>query len=488
MNVILNGWVWLPTEEIRGLALVNLQESLTKTPRVPRDFAPDDGTDPVQVYVERDGFIGVPRAYFFETAQRQHDIHDERSAGYVIEESRLAFLGATSGHEKWDEHSAVLEAVKQEYAHGSVGGVVKAVPAWGKTGLAIRIICAIGHKTFVGVHKEFLVKQWQDRLEKFAPYLRVGLWQGKKEEIEDKDVVIGMVQTLANRDVPAEIAEQFGLCVWDEVHRVSARTWCTVPPKFNPRFHLGLSAKTKRADGMEDLFRWLVGPVIYEAQYQTPLPIIRRIPTPYIRPEWIRKKEDGEGERLKYPTHLKAMTHSNTRNARIVAELETILRARAGRKIVVMSERVKHLETMAEMLRDRDLADPIPDLSMGFVHSKISEGAKKDAERKRVIFATFQIFEEGFDLPSLDTLVMTTARGDVEQAIGRVRRECIAGQTVTEEECKYYCPWRAGRCRSKPKPVAVEFTDPDVASVMGKMKYRDRYYRSIGAKVLEAGG
>lgn len=490
MEVILSGWAWLPEEQMGEAAIKTVKDDLTMTPRVPADFRTDDGgAGPVFAFEEREGFMGVPRGYFMEKARLDHHIHDERSKGLLIEEERCGFLGSTSGHPRWDEHTKAMEAVLSRFSSGATGGIVRACPAWGKTGFAIRLICRVGRKTLVGVHKEFLVNQWKSRFEKFAPHLRVGVWRGKKMEVEDFDVVIGMVQTITKREVEREIADQFGLCVWDEVHRVGARTWSTVPPRFSPIFHLGLSAKPKRADRMDNLFLWHVGPVIYEAKFQTPVPGVFRIHTPYKKPDWVVKAENeaeaqGEQNPIKYPTQLKPMVTSVPRNERIVKEIEKILRT-SNRKVVVMSERVAHLETMAELLRNRDLAEPIPDLSMGFYHSKVKVAARKDAERKRVIFATFQMLEEGFDVSALDTLIMTTARADVEQPVGRIRRVCVLGETVTESDCKYYCPWRADTCKSKPKPIVVEFTDDDVAVVQRKVKYRSRYYRDIGAKVLE---
>lgn len=491
MEVILSGRAWLPVSEIEPLRLTALKKRLTKKPHIPPDYRFDEEPDPVQVYEESNGFIGVPRGFFLKHANIEHKILDERVRGTEIPEPRRVFEGSTSGNERFEEQTRALEEVKKLYGSGSVGGIVQAVPAWGKTAFAIRLVCNIGRRTLVGVHKEFLAKQWKARFEKMAPYLKVGIWQGKTAELEDTDVVVAMIQTLTKRDVPEEVAASFGLCIWDEVHRVGARTWSTVPPMFKPRFHLGLSARPKRADRMDEVIRWLVGPVVFKAKYQTPVPAIYRVHTAYKRPQWIQKVEDDPDnpEQLRYPTHLKALTLSRSRNERIVQELENILRHPVGRKVVVMSERVKHLHDIADILRDRDMAEPIPDFSMGFVHSKVRVKAKAEAERKRVIFTTFQMLEEGFDISALDTLVMTTARADVEQPVGRIRRECrVAGEgaTVTMQECKHYCPWKAGKCESKPKPIAVEFTDPDVPKIVRKIKYRSKYYKEIGAEVREA--
>jgi len=485
VDVILAGWAGLPIAELGQSTADNLKRELIKTPKVPREYEPEDGVEPVEAFVEENGFLGVPRQFFMERAQLLHRIADERVDGYVINQERCAFLGSIGGHPRWEEQTKALQVILDAYSGRKVGGIVQAAPAFGKTALAIRAICAIGRKTLVVVHKEFLAEQWKQRIEKMAPYMRVGIWQGSKEEIEDKDVVIGLVQTIANRDVSPEVVQQFGFCIYDEVHRTGARTWSAVPPRFSPRFNLGLSARPKRVDGMDDLIRWLTGPVIYKAAYVTPVPRVHRISTPYQRPAWIVRVE-AQDKVLTYSTHLKAMVGSQTRNIRIVDELERILRAPNGRKVVVMSERVAHLDDMAAMLRERDMIETIPDLTIGFYHSKIGKEARQDAEHKRVIFSTFQMLEEGFDISALDTLVMTTARANVEQPVGRIRRECVLGVNVTENECKYYCPWRAGTCKSKPKPIVVEFIDEDVAVVVRKIGNRTRYYREMGAEVLEA--
>ena len=490
MQVMLSGWAWLPMAEIPPLKLSSLKKALTKKPHVALDYKFDDEPEVVEAFIERNGFIGIPRAFFLANSMMEHTIVDERTSGTQIEEERCAFEGATSGHPRWDEQSKALEVVKHLYGSMAAGGIVQAVPAWGKTAFAIRLVCSIGRRTLVGVHKEFLANQWKARFEKMAPYLKVGIWQGETAELEGTDVVIGMVQTLTRREIPDDVAESFGLCIWDEVHRVGARTWSTIPPRFRPRFHLGLSAKPKRADRMEDLIKWLIGPVVFKAKYQTPIPCVHRIHTNYKRPGWILDMDnDPTSTPARYPSYIKSLANDRERNLRIVDEIDRILRNPVGRKVVVMSERVKHIELLAEMLKDRDMKMKIEGFSMGFVHSKVKKILKDQAERKRVIFTTFQMLEEGFDISALVTLVMTTSRSDVEQSVGRIRRECRVegkGATVTMQDCKHYCPWRAGKCESKPLPIVVEFTDPDAPKLVRKMEYRSRYYKEIGAEVREA--
>jgi len=44
-------------------------------------------------------------------------------------------------------------------------------------------------------------------------------------------------------------------------------------------------------------------------------------------------------------------------------------------------------------------------------------------DTKRILIGTYQMCKEGFDLPSLNTLLMATSRPDVDQILGRILRQ-----------------------------------------------------------------
>ena len=72
------------------------------------------------------------------------------------------------------------------------------------------IISILQKKTLIIVHKDFLLKQWEERLNEFLPDARIGLIQGPTIDIEDKDIVIGMLQSLSMKDYDMEIFQEFG--------------------------------------------------------------------------------------------------------------------------------------------------------------------------------------------------------------------------------------------------------------------------------------
>ena len=85
------------------------------------------------------------------------------------------------------------------------------------TVIALNIISKIRKKTLILVHKEFLMNQWIERIQEFLPTATVGKIQAQVCDTEDKDIVIGMIQTMYNKTFPKEVYSQFGITIIDEV-------------------------------------------------------------------------------------------------------------------------------------------------------------------------------------------------------------------------------------------------------------------------------
>jgi len=105
------------------------------------------------------------------------------------------------------------------------GGLLELPCAYGKTVLSLNIISKLKKKTFIIVHKEFLMNQWIERIEQFLPKARIGKIQGQIIDIDDKDIVIGMLQSLSMKEYPSSLFETFGLTIIDEVHHISSEVF-----------------------------------------------------------------------------------------------------------------------------------------------------------------------------------------------------------------------------------------------------------------------
>jgi superfamily II DNA or RNA helicase len=138
--------------------------------------------------------------------------------------------------------------------------------------------------------------------------------------------------------------------------------------------------------------------------------------------------------------------------------VEQIIRAvNAGRKLLVLSERVKHLQVMDAMFHDMWPRQYGGVPSTDYYVGGRKKGELEIAREARVIFATSQYAQEGLDIPALDTLFLTTPLSDVEQAVGRILR-----------------PFEG-----KKEPIVVDIRDDNVAVCERGGKSRDRYYSRV---------
>lgn len=165
---------------------------------------------PFPVYRESLLKIYVPR--YFGTERYGSSIENKIAPGHEI---ALKFAGELRDYQNVivDKY---LNAATTKTANCGGGGLLDVDPGKGKTVMALKIIERLAVKTLVIVHKSFLTNQWKERIEQFLPGARVGTIQGQVFDIENKDIVIGMVQSLSMKEYPQNAFESFGLTVFDE--------------------------------------------------------------------------------------------------------------------------------------------------------------------------------------------------------------------------------------------------------------------------------
>jgi len=319
------------------------------------------------------------------------------------------------------------------------------------TVLACAIISELKTPTLVIVHKEFLLNQWKERIEQFLPDAKIGLIQQDVCDYKDKHIVLGMVHTLAGREFPQDILSYFGLVIADEVHRIGAFTWAKAPPKFSARFRIGLSATTKRKDRADNVFLYHIGPIYFESREIRLTPKIRRVYSNFAVASTPRFNPALAPRALL----VKFLCANKTRNAQIIEQL--IQAVQAGRKVLVLSERLKHLDELEKLLNFSWRAEYGPRPTTGKYVGGMSEEALEESETKQVIFATVQYAAEGLDIAPLDTLFLTTPMVDVTQAVGRILR-----------------PYEG-----KKDPVVVDFKDDRVPMFKNFAEARERNYKKI---------
>ena len=75
-------------------------------------------------------------------------------------------------------------------------------------------------KTIILVHKSFLADQWSDRIREFLPDVSITKVQGTKSDWSGS-IVIAMIQTVLNREIPPDITNELGFLIADECHHLA---------------------------------------------------------------------------------------------------------------------------------------------------------------------------------------------------------------------------------------------------------------------------
>lgn len=174
----------------------------------------------------------------------------------------LEFAGTLRDYQEPVMNKFINHCINQQCG----GGLLDLYCAWGKTTGASYAISKLKKKTLVIVHKEFLMNQWIERIQQFLPGARIGKIQGPIIDVEDKDIVICMLQSLISKDYDQSIFDQFGFTIVDEVHHISSQTFSNALFKVITKYMLGLSATMERKDGTTHVFKMFLGDVIFKSE------------------------------------------------------------------------------------------------------------------------------------------------------------------------------------------------------------------------------
>jgi len=405
------------------------------------------------------------------------------------------------------------------------GAVLTAKCAFGKTFCAIYLATLLKQKTLILVHNTVLLDQWIDRISYFCPEAKIGKIKGKSFEVEGKDFVIGMLQTVVREDrgYTNETFKDFGFVVSDECHHISSPMFSKALPIISTKYKLGLSATPQRNDRLENIFFWWLGPMIeVNLKVEKPYTLVKVVN--YYDDDFEEKKTWTGGFNLAEMTE--DIINNQKRNEFIIKNTRHY--AKLGRQVLVLSTRRSHLELLKQMFESKPLKKDNKKLAtagmyVGGMKSNVAQGLDalktneidelieknidkvvdkkhkkllwdKEGNRKMkdgkikvmgsrkqkielieesnieytvekrasleesskcdVLFATYQLVSEGTDIPTLNTLIMTSSRKEVEQIVGRIQR-----------------------AKNAHKPMVLDICD--MFSVYENQgKYRQRFYRS----------
>ncbi len=359
------------------------------------------------VYRESGSKFYLPRHFGVETYGEPDEIKIE--PGSPI---HLPFAGSLR-----DYQQNIVETYRQSLNQDSGGGGLLEIPCGrGKTVIALNIISALSRKTLVVVHKSFLLNQWVERIQQFLPSARIGKIQGPELDVDDKDIVIGMLQSLSMKEYPPDTFRSFGLTIVDECHHISSEVFSRSLLKIVTKFTLGLSATMQRKDGLTPVFKMFLGDVVYkEARRKGDPVLVRALQYTTTDRGFNEQLTDFRG-RPAYSPMITKLCDFNHRSEFILRVMEQERSELPDQQVMILSQNKSLLTYLFRAIEHRGLA------TVGFYVGGMKESALKATETCSVILATYAMAAEALDIKTLTTLILATPRTDVRQAVGRILR------------------------------------------------------------------
>ena len=382
-----------------------LRKILSVKPYVPAVFVNPRYVQKYSVYEETEEFLYVPKHFGIEKfgiPKTQRDVQKTP--------------------DKYWEFKGLLRPVQQQVVSSFMlpephDGIISLQTGGGKTVCGLWIASQLKLPTLILVHNTFLRDQWISRIKDFLPSARIGSVQGEILDINQKDIIVCMLQSLALRDYQEGTFKDIGLVIVDECHHIASEAFSKSIPKITSKYMLGLSATPVRKDKLMYVINWFLGPLLYQSTGEDKI-------DPLVKVEYFDFEGDKEFNEIIYNnqgvmfTSLminKVILHE-PRNLFIKEILEDIFEE-LQRNILVLTDRVEHTDILFKILK------PEIQEQTGILLSKLKqEEREKLMNTKRILIATYSMCKEGFDLEKLNTLFLATSRPDVDQIVGRILR------------------------------------------------------------------
>jgi superfamily II DNA or RNA helicase len=386
-----------------------LRKTLTVKPQVPKVFVSNPNAVPrYKVYGEAVDCLYLPKHFgiskFGPPTSTTRDVPQTPDEFWT-------FKGSLR-----DIQRPVVDAFLKPEPHD---GILSLHTGGGKTVCALYIASQLKLPTLVIVHNSFLRDQWEERVKGFLPNARIGRIQGDLCEIDDREIIIAMLQTLSMKTISILKFRPLGLVIVDECHHIASEVFVQALPKVTSKYMLGLSATPSRKDGLMFVANWFLGPLLYTSDTGD------KEDTGVHVEVYEYKNDDPVFNEILYNAQgvmftslmINKLAECEDRTRWLVEILKDVLEETPHRQVLVLSDRVQHtkdiLAALPEGLRSK----------AAILSTDVKAAARAEfCATKTILIATYAMCKEGFDVPTLNTLVMATPRPDVDQIVGRILR------------------------------------------------------------------
>jgi superfamily II DNA or RNA helicase/HKD family nuclease len=321
-----------------------------------------------------------------EINERDHDvIYDPATVIYETIQPRFAQVEA-------------LERLEATYEEGYDKAMVVMATGLGKTYLAAFFARRFQKVLFIA-HREEILRQAKRSFQRVIPNKIFGIYDRNKKD-KDADIIFASIFTLSmKKHLKAFSKDAFDLIIIDEFHHAAAHSYQRVLDYFEPKFLLGITATPDRNDN-KDVYAICDGNVAYKIDF------IEAVQRGWLAPfRYYGVYDDTDYSKIKW-----------LGNRYDEAELLRVqLREEMADKILKAWEKYKKTRTLVFCSSIKQ-ADFLSNYFRKRNYRTVSLHSKQtDIPRDRAIamlekgeldaIFTVDLFNEGVDIPSVDTLL-----------------------------------------------------------------------------------
>lgn len=320
-------------------------------------------------------------------------------------------------------------------------GIIKAPTGSGKGEVIVGLTRALPCEWLMAVHRTDLVEQQAKRYATRTG-LSAGRWLGSSWQRGEGNLTVATFQSLwaaikERRSDVMELVEGVQGLIVDEVHAQAAETFLKVSMLMgNAYFRVGLSGTPLDRSEWDALrVQGALGPIVHEIRTDTLVdagllarPTIRMVPCVQ---HWPRDDFAEWG-----PVYKKLVVESVLRN-NLLAETAV----RAAKPALCFVEHRDHGDELAAQMRARGL-------KVDFVHGKHWTAARSGAVKKLVqghfdVLICSIIFQEGIDIPELESVIVASGKASIVGTLQRIGRGMRTAKGKTGFEV--YDVWDVGQ-------------------------------------------
>ena len=297
-----------------------------------------------------------------------------------------------------------LYMLNQSREEGYEKALVVAATGTGKTYLAAFDTKNYEKILFVA-HREEIIRQAAKTFENIHPDKSIGFFYANKKDT-DKDITFALVQTLGKSNYLNENyfkKDHFDYIIIDEFHHAVANNYKRILDYFKPEFMLGLTATPERLD-TKDVFALCDYNTVYEIRLKEAINKGFLSPFKYYGIyDFTVNYEDINMRNGRYDE--KDLEDKLMINKRADLVLNHYLKYQSKTAIGFCSSR-NHAEFMAQYFTNHDI--PSAAVYSGeqgeYTHKRQDAIAKLKSNELKILF-TVDMFNEGVDIPSIDTVL-----------------------------------------------------------------------------------